>query len=887
MAWVLSAVMLITPTARTLAGSFDDAATEGQAYGRDIVPDPYELFRSDGEGSYKIFPDNGKPLNITPEELWGRGAGNAEDLKDLKRLWGDDEAIQQQTSDTQERLKNEASEYAEAYRALTSSMHRAHPDLSSDPIWDSSRHVMEDIFTGTGPFNACEVTREVTEDGITTHLPDYRTCNLVVPVAGSCAIHHDYKAGVIEHAAGPMNIKSCGAGCRALWLGRVGDNYWNHEYYNIHTQTMQVRVIQPDAITSVVLEDAWWDDHMQVWIDGAKVWWNHNRNFPPDHASCDDDLYGHGSPGLDVTSYFKNVAPGSIVTIKTRVLVCDRGEGYARLRVHFDSTEKITKDVWHISNECQAAIKAIESGFASGGYTCTNMPPATNGCISIDETTICESDLASSPVPGTSSLCREVRVEADLDFNEGGMSCWADPQGNQHCPTNDGDVTNTCAALASNPDCRFIESQCIESASDAAGNCYAYTVRYDCGEPVEIPTASVESTYTCPGGIRCMGEECVTTSAESNHDFARAAAALQAADYMAMDMSCPVDGHHNIRPDTCKVFAGEASECKTAVGGAVDCCKKPGSGVSLAQYITLLEKSRKAAMVVLGEGGALHGAWTKLTGPITDAWSSVTSYFASALDANTASTPVRMMGVEGLKQMAMKQTAQFLVDSFGAKTASMFFTNGTGSLVNASGQVTGTLQLGGAVGTALSVVMWSYTAYVVAMLVIQIVWKCEKSELALGVKRKLKSAHYVGSYCATDVMDVCIEERRAYCTFNSPLSRMLQEQMRAQLGIGWGSSEDPNCRGLTVAEINRVNWEHINLDEWLAILQTTGHMPSSPAAAMGAYSMGELTEDVPMLNADGTREDTLERNQQRLQGDATLHRNEERRQRLWGRGGGE
>lgn len=260
------------------------------------------------------------------------------------------------------------------------------------------------------------------------------------------------------------------------------------------------------------------------------------------------------------------------------------------------------------------------------------------------------------------------------------MSCWTDPQGVQHCPTNNGNITNTCAPLASDPHCAFIESQCIEGASDVTGHCYAYTVRYDCGEDVVIPTMNVESTYTLSGRHPLHGQRLRDHHSGVKPQLCHAVAALQAADYMALDMSCPVNAQNNIDPNTCKVFTGEASECKTAVGGYVDCCKKPASGVSLAQYIVLMEKTCKAASVALGEGGVLHGAWTKLTEPVSNVWNSVTSYFATSADTNAAATASRTIGWEALKQSAMKNAAQFLVDTFGTETASAFFTNGTSTL---------------------------------------------------------------------------------------------------------------------------------------------------------------------------------------------------------------
>lgn len=891
-AWLMSVLMVLTPTTVTLADAFHDAANQGRDFGRAQVPDPKTTFKTDGNGGYVLSTGDGKTVHVTPQDVFGSGLGTVDGLKNL---WGDNDAIHKKTQAVQQQLQTGQSEYAKAYRVLKSSSQRAHPDLSNDPIWDTSRSVMTDIFKPGGAYSACEVTKHVTEDKFTTHLPEYRTCNRIPAAGGSCTVKHDYEAQVIEHASGPLNIQSCGDGCRDVWLGhnREGiipeqpSSCFIYEYPSIG-----IRVLNPDAITSVKLSYVEVDDRLQLWVDGTKAWQGPDSNFPPETGgSCDLHPGGsfHLTPNADITSYFKNAAPGQVIHLKIRVSVGGHdGNGYARLKLHFDPHKQITKDDWAgLTQECQSKIDAVRSGFASGSVACTDQPATSGGCATLGDAYVCEPDFKPSPISGISPLCRQVTVHSDLDFNKGQMDCWTDPQGEQHCPVNSGTNPDNCGALESNPSCRFLSSECVDGAKDGQGNCYAYTVRYDCGQDVDIPSADETSTYTCPGGIGCMGSACIDTTAGTNHDFAHAVAALQAADYMSMDMNCPRTQENNIDPNTCTVFKGEASECKIAVGGQVNCCDTPDAGVSLGQYITLLSKTRKIAGLVTGEGGVLHGAWTKITKPVTDAWGSVTSYFSSAVDTNASATPTHMIGLEKLEQMAMKKTANFLVNTFGESTADLFFSAsaeggasaGVGDV--ASGAQQGTVSLGGAVGSAVSVVMWAYTAYVVAKLLISVIWKCEKPEFELGAKRKLKSAHYIGSYCKSKVLGACIEKRKSYCVFNSPLSRILQEQIRAQLGISWGSSKHPDCRALTVAEINEVDWDKINLDEWLAILQTTGHMPQSPADAMSKYSMKQLTQNTETLNFDGKREDTATRNQQRLDNDDTLHRNEALRQSLW------
>src|SRR5699024_9850697 len=157
--------------------------------------------------------------------------------------------------------------------------------------------------------------------------------------------------------------------------------------------------------------------------------------------------------------------------------------------------------------------------------------------------------------------------------------------------------------------------------------------------------------------------------------------------------------------DTCTAFTGEAQECKVAVGGIQDCCDVPVEA-SLSDYITMMRTMRKISGMILGDNTALHGVWSKMTQPITDAWSSVTNFFSTSLDANGASTPLRKVGLKTLKQAAMKKTAEFMINSFGIDAASLFFEAGGGQALSevtnaATGQIKSgaTVQLGGAIGS--------------------------------------------------------------------------------------------------------------------------------------------------------------------------------------------
>ena len=99
---------------------------------------------------------------------------------------------------------------------------------------------------------------------------------------------------------------------------------------------------------------------------------------------------------------------------------------------------------------------------------------------------------------------------------------------------------------------------------------------------------------------------------------------------------------------------------------------------------------------------------------------------------------------------------------------------------------------------------------------------CSAAERELAEERHDGNTRYLGSYCARRTFfGVCTRRERAWCVFGSKLGRILQEQGRSQLGIGWGS-----CRGLTVAEIERIDFERLDLSEFTANLMDGSMEPS-------------------------------------------------------------
>ncbi len=93
---------------------------------------------------------------------------------------------------------------------------------------------------------------------------------------------------------------------------------------------------------------------------------------------------------------------------------------------------------------------------------------------------------------------------------------------------------------------------------------------------------------------------------------------------------------------------------------------------------------------------------------------------------------------------------------------------------------------------------------------------CNEEEQLLAEKRYKNLCHEVGEYNTEKALLVIPKKKTSFCCFTSKLARILHEQGRGQIGIGWGSAESPDCRGFTVDELSRLNFEQMNLSELFA-----------------------------------------------------------------------
>ncbi|WP_162268732.1 conjugal transfer protein TraN, partial [Enterobacter hormaechei] len=107
---------------------------------------------------------------------------------------------------------------------------------------------------------------------------------------------------------------------------------------------------------------------------------------------------------------------------------------------------------------------------------------------------------------------------------------------------------------------------------------------------------------------------------------------------------------------------------------------------------------------------------------------------------------------------------------------------------------------------------------------------CDDEEKAIGKAKAKKITVSVGERCDRQVLGACIQKSQVYCVFDGKLARIIQEQgRRDQLGVKFGSGDSPNCRGITVPELQRIDFDKINFSDFYEDLMKNQKIPDTSA----------------------------------------------------------
>ena len=112
--------------------------------------------------------------------------------------------------------------------------------------------------------------------------------------------------------------------------------------------------------------------------------------------------------------------------------------------------------------------------------------------------------------------------------------------------------------------------------------------------------------------------------------------------------------------------------------------------------------------------------------------------------------------------------------------------------------------------------------------------KNQKSCFTLDTERCVK-------YLNMGFTKKCVKKATDMCCYNSMLSRVIMQQAYPQLGIDPVAS---SCVGLSISQIQRLDFDKIDLTEWINDAVQVGEVPDQYAT----FSESSITENLPFKN---------------------------------------
>lgn len=326
---------------------------------------------------------------------------------------------------------------------------------------------------------------------------------------------------------------------------------------------------------------------------------------------------------------------------------------------------------------------------------------------------------------------------------------------------NGGAPINECAPLAASG-CTPAASACRQM-NTATGVCEVFQDTYNCPVPAQTTT----SAGNCPSNVFCIGTSCFNTAYTNDADFARAMSYMETAREAGVYL------------DTARmqVFNGERNRCRDRL--LTNCCTSDSAGAGMTNQ-------------------AVFGSGSRLVYDIL---------------MNADNRQFIYQGVHALLT--------------GAGFSGSFTSYGVTVAVNGTALPAGSVTLAAGDSIAVAFDPWSLAVTAIIYAVTSAT-SCDAEEGRLAMKEGARLCHSVGTYCSSCLSILgrcasCLTRSTSKCCFNSVLSRIVNEQGRAQIGKGWGGAEHPDCSGFTVAQLQSLNFAAMDLTEFYASI-----VPSLP-----------------------------------------------------------
>ncbi len=340
--------------------------------------------------------------------------------------------------------------------------------------------------------------------------------------------------------------------------------------------------------------------------------------------------------------------------------------------------------------------------------------------------------------------------------------------------------TYTCPGAAPSGDCQaLIDRACTVVAGSET--CVSTLPSGACGVKTFTyecgsPASTTTTGAVCDATPYCINGVCYERERPSDPDFGTSVAQMETARQIANYMD----------EGSMQVFMGADNRCVRKL--LVNCCKGNGAGGSVSTtnsaFFTAMDFGRKFA-------GSAYVYDTLFASDLPD---------------------FIVLGMEALG----------ITSAAGASTFTAYGV---------------TLGWGSSGLTIVAFDPWSFAIAIAIQIIVAELMSCEDSDKSTAVKKDQGICERIGSYCSSKFLGSCIETTESYCCFNSKLAKAINIQGKRQLGISIGDPKAPNCRGLTVEEIGRLDFTRIDFSEFLKDIIGNA-IPEADATGITSNSIG-------------------------------------------------
>ncbi len=105
---------------------------------------------------------------------------------------------------------------------------------------------------------------------------------------------------------------------------------------------------------------------------------------------------------------------------------------------------------------------------------------------------------------------------------------------------------------------------------------------------------------------------------------------------------------------------------------------------------------------------------------------------------------------------------------------------------------------------------------------------CTSDERLLSEMRAKHLCHPTGTFCShKGLLGKCSTKTSIFCCFGNRLARLVHEQGRPQIGMGWGTAREPQCQGLSVEQFSKMDLSNMNFSEVFEDVMQKYHQPDA------------------------------------------------------------